>query len=177
MNPWDDVPYFKNESGFLNWLRSQTRRIWSRHPTKLEYKKNRRYKAPVGKNGKMVFVSDCEICGKQHRDCEVDHIKAGGSFHDWGSYTKWAERILWVGMDDIRELCPDCHSIVTYQQSNNCSWEEAVSRKMLVSKLKQPVTIQKKELTDAGFTDSMIRNKGAREECYVKLLRDVKNDA
>lgn len=133
MNPCDDV--WKNEKAFFNWLRSQTRRIWNRHPVKTEYKKSRRYKAPVGINGKDVWVSDCEMCGKQSRNCQVDHIVEGGSFNDWESYTEWAKRILLVGFDDIRELCPDCHADVTYAQRSGLSLEEAkIERKVAALK-------------------------------------------
>lgn len=170
MNPWDGVAAFKTEKAFLVWLRSQSRRIWSRHPTKIAYKQSRRYKAPVGRNGKEVWVSDCEICGCQSRNCEVDHIAQGGSFYDWESYTVWLKRILWVSFDDIRELCQDCHSIVTYQQRYNLSWQEALDRKKVIQKMKQKAGDQKKELKSFGYTGSMIANDELREKCYLELL-------
>lgn len=170
MNPWDDVPAFKDEKAFLNWLRSQSRRIWSRHPTKLAYKQSRRYKAPVGRNNKDVWVSDCEICGCQSRNCEVDHLSAGGSFHDWDSYTLWLKRILWVSFEDIRELCPSCHSIVTYSQVNNLSWDEAVKYKKIIEKLDKPAKEQQKELTSLGFDSKMTSNAEKRKQCYLEAF-------
>ena len=124
--PWEDVPnVWKDEKAYLNWLRSQTRRIWSRHPIKIAYIQNKRYKAPVGRNGREVWVTDCEMCGKQDRNCEVDHIKAGGSFSCWQTYTEWARRILWVSLDDLRLLCKDCHASVTYADRHDISVEAA----------------------------------------------------
>ena len=118
-SPW------KTRAAFLSWLRSQIRRIWNRHPVKIQYKQSRRYKAPVGVNGKEVWCSNCEICGKQSRDCEVDHKDGGYGFKDWSSFTEWQKRILLVTFNDIRELCPDCHSIVNHQQRYGMSFEVA----------------------------------------------------
>lgn len=170
MNPWDNVPAFGEGKKYFNWLRSQTRRIWSRHPTKIAYKQSRRYKAPVGKNGKEVWASDCEICGCQCRNCEVDHISPGGSFHDWESYTEWAKRILWVSFEDIRELCPECHAIVTYQQATGLSWEEAISRKKVIQKMNQTAKQQKDELISLGYSSKDITNETMREKCYMELM-------
>lgn len=170
MNPWDGTSAYKTKAQFLNWLRSQSRRIWARHPTKLAYKQSRRYKAPVGKNNKDVWVSDCEICGCQSRKCEVDHIKEGGSFDDWESYTVWLERILWVSFEDLRELCQECHSVVTYQQRYNLSWEEAVARKKVIQKMNQSAAVQKKELQKSGYSGKSVANAEAREKCYLELL-------
>ena len=116
---------FKNETAWWNWLRGSIRRTWSRSPVKIAYKQSRRYKAPVGKNGKEVFVSDCEMCGKQSRNCEVDHLSGGKGFHDWESFVEWQKRILLVSFDDIQELCVECHSLTTHAQKTGLSLEEA----------------------------------------------------
>lgn len=134
-SPW------KTETAFLTWLRGSIRRIWSKHPVKLAYKNGRRYKAPVGINGKEVWVSDCEICKKQCRKCEVDHIDGGYGFTDWDSFCKWQKRILLVSFDDIRELCEDCHGAVTYSQKQGVSFEEAKA-------IKKAIEIQKSKGAD-----------------------------
>lgn len=126
-SPW------KDEKAYLNWLRGSIRRIWSRHPVKISYKQARRYKAPVGKFGKDVWVSDCELCGKQCRSCDVDHLKGGFGFKDWQGFTEWAKMILWVTFDDIRELCGDCHAATTLSQKQGVSFEEAVVQKEVIA--------------------------------------------
>ena len=125
-SPW------QTETDFLGWLRGQIRRIWNRHPVKIAYKNARRYKAPIGIKGKEVWCSNCEICGKQSRECEVDHKSGGYGFKDWDSFTEWQKRILLVSFDDIRELCPECHGIVTHQQKTGLSFEEAKAEKMAI---------------------------------------------
>ena len=134
MNPWDNSTAWKSEKDFMNWLRSQTRRIWSRHPVKISYKINRRFKAPIGVNGKEVWGCNCEMCGKLVRSSEtqIDHIIMGGSFSDWKSYTEWARRILWVTPDDIRELCVDCHTIVNHMQKTGLTFDEAKVEKQAI---------------------------------------------
>jgi hypothetical protein len=138
MNPWDDNPAWKSEKDFMNWLRSQTRRIWSRHPVKIAYKTKRRFKAPIGVNGKDVWACNCEMCGKLVRSSEtqIDHIIMGGSFSDWKTYTEWAKRILWVTPEDIRELCVDCHSTVTHMQKTGLSFEASKIEKQTIEIIK-----------------------------------------
>jgi len=132
-NPWDDVPHvWKDEKAYFNWLRSSIRRVWTRHPIKIAYKQSRRYKAPVGRNNKDVWVSDCEMCGKQSRDCEVDHIEGGYGFKDWQSFTEWSKMILWVTFDDLRELCKDCHAAVTLSQKLSIPLEDAFIEKQVI---------------------------------------------
>lgn len=132
--PWEvkNSPW-KDKKAFLNWLRSQTRRIWAKHPVKTLYRQMRRYKAPVGVNDKEVWVSDCEICGKQTRKTEIDHMVEGGSFQDWQSYTEWSKRILWVSFEDIRELCVDCHAAVTLSQRKGLSFSDAVAERQVIA--------------------------------------------
>lgn len=167
-NPWDNTNM--NEKEFFNWLRSVTRRIWSRHPQKNAYKKDRTFKAPIGKiNNKMVNACKCEMCGETFRsaETEIDHIVAGGSFKNWKEYTEWAKRILWVTSDDIRILCKDgCHKKVTYAHKHGLTLEDADVKLKTIADMKKPTNIQIKELTDLGYPASMLTNAKKRRECY-----------
>lgn len=175
MNPWDNSTAWKSEKDFMNWLRSQTRRIWSRHPVKISYKMARRFKAPIGVNGKDVWACNCEMCGKLVRSSEtqIDHIVMGGSFSDWKTYTEWARRILWVTADDIRELCIDCHSIVNHMQKTGKSYEESIIEKKVIDIIKQKN--DKQVLQDAGITPAS--NAKKRREQLVDLLSKEKDIA
>lgn len=168
VNPWDNSTAWKSEKDFMNWLRSQTRRIWSRHPVKISYKIARRFKAPIGVNGKDVWACNCEMCGKLVRSSEtqIDHIVMGGSFSDWKTYTEWARRILWVTADDIRELCVDCHSVVNHMQKTGKSYEESIIEKKVIDIIKQKK--DKQVLSDAGITPAS--NATKRREQLVALL-------
>lgn len=172
--PWEDVPnIWKDEKAYLNWLRSSTRRIWSRHPIKIAYKQRRRYKAPVGVNGREVWVSDCEMCGKQSRKTEIDHNTAGGSFNDWESYTEWAKRILWVGFDNITELCVECHEVKTLSERRGITLEEAKVEKEVIAFRKLNANKQKTKLKECGIMDSKIGNNANKR---IEQYREVVND-
>lgn len=168
-NPWDNNPAWKSEKDFMNWLRSQTRRIWSRHPVKISYKNNRRFKAPLGINGKEVWSCTCEMCGKVVRssDTQIDHIVMGGSFSDWKTYTEWAKRILWVTPDDIRELCVNCHTIVNHQQKTGLSFEEAKVDKEIIQIIKDKK--DKLVLEQAGIKPAS--NQKDRRKQLVELFK------
>lgn len=172
-NPWDDLRMTEKE--FLNWLRSNTRRIWSRHPTKNAYKASKVFKAPLGKKTKknpegMVNAYKCEICQGNFRanDTEVDHLIAGGSFSTWEEYTEWARRILWVSFDELRVLCKTgCHAAVTYAQRHNMTFKEARATKLAIEATKKSVKFQKDQLTSLGYPSNMTNNATNRRACYV----------
>ena len=93
---------------------------------------------------------DCEICNKQTRQSETDHIHFCGSFTTWDEYTQWLERLLLITYDDIRELCKECHEIVTLSQRQNLSLEEARIRKKLIVFEKMLLSAQKSLLKQIG---------------------------
>lgn len=164
--PWE-IPNspWKDEKAYYNWLRGSIRRIWSRHPVKISYKQQRRYKAPVGRNGKEVWVSDCEMCGEQSRSCDVDHLHGGYGFTDWQSFTEWAKMILWVTYDDIRELCPECHAVVTLSQRLGISTEEA----RLVKKV---IAMEKDKSLKQWLEDRGVKCKATeRREKALEILK------
>tara|TARA_Y100000114_G_C11764120_1_gene332341 strand:+ start:33283 stop:33813 length:531 start_codon:yes stop_codon:yes gene_type:complete len=171
--PWE-IPNspWKDEKAYLNWLRGSIRRIWSRHPVKIAYKQSRRYKAPVGKNGKDVWVSDCEVCGKQSRDCQVDHLHGGYGFTDWESFTEWARMILWVGFDDVQEVCVECHEVINLSQRKGLTFQEAYVEKTAIAICKQK--LDKQWLLDHNITPASTAAK--RREQIVNKLREEHNE-
>jgi len=173
--PWDmpGVPW-KDEKAYLNWLRGSIRRIWSRAPVKIAYKQSRRYKAPVGRNGKEVFVSDCEMCGKQCRDCDVDHLHGGYGFKDWQSFTEWAKMILWVTFDDIRELCPDCHGAVTLSQKLGIDIASAFVEKKVIEICKLKASEQDAFLAKHNVVCA--KNAVARRNAIREILKEEMKD-
>lgn len=138
-SPWRDVPkLWKDEKAFLQWLRGAARRVWNKHPLKIEYKRSRRYKAPVGRGGKEVWVSDCEVCGaKQCRKTEVDHIEQAGSTLTLDQWKDWVVRLLLVDFDDVREVCEDCHKAINLSQKLGVSFEEAKMHKQIIQICKE----------------------------------------
>lgn len=166
--PWTDIPQvWKDEKAYFNWLRSQIRRTWSRHPIKVQYKLNRRYKAPVGLKGKDVWVSDCEICGKQGRDHQIDHLHGGYGFKDWQTFTEWSKMILWVTFDDIQEICVECHEAVSLSQKLGISFDEALVQKKAIEIIKSKK--DKEWIKQKGFTPAS--NSASRRLQIVEILR------
>ena len=173
-NPWE-IPNspWKDEKAYLNWLRGSIRRIWSRHPVRIAYKQSLRYKAPVGKNGKEVWVCDCELCGKQSRETQTDHIHGGYGFKDWDSFTEWARMILWVSFDDIRELCIECHETVTLSQRNGTTFEQARAGKDALALVKAKKDLQ--WLQERGIVALSSQQK-RREQIVEHILKEKENE-
>lgn len=119
-----------------------------------------------------MWVSDCEICGVAHRECQTDHIKGGFGFNDWSSFTDWAKMILWVTFEDIRELCPECHAAVTLSQRLGISFEEA-------SREKKAIALQKSK-EDFQFIEEYGRipakSKEKRRKQIIEILEEMENE-
>lgn len=175
-NPWN-IPGspWKDEKAYLNWLRGSIRRIWSHHPVKIAYKQQRRYKAPIGLKGKEVWCSDCEMCGKQSRTCEVDHLEGGYGFKDWQTFTEWAKMILWVTFEDIRELCEECHSQVTLSQKLGIPLADAIIEQKVISICKLPVKEIDKYLADNGVVNYP-KNKDGRRNAVRDVLKEKEKE-
>ena len=135
--PWLDVPeVWKDEQAFLNWMRSQTRRVWSRHPIKVEYVKRRQITVERAKEFGVEFghclhprtktVCRCEHCHLwfAKNQMEVDHIEGGTGFDDYESFLQWQKRMLFVDFGGIQHLCKKCHHKVTMTQKFGCKPEE-----------------------------------------------------
>ena len=140
--PWEDFPeVWKNEAQFCQWLRSQTRRIWNRHPAKIQLLKasaipvtdELRSTLNISKLTKKVYR--CAICGCLHpsKNVQVDHTDDVVGFNTVEGWHVWAERILLASASNLRILCKPCHEIVSYSQKMHCSFEEAVIMKQVVA--------------------------------------------
>lgn len=131
-NPWDDCPdLWKSEKHFCQWLRSQTRRIWSRHPVKNRYCSKHTVAAESIKGFKQKFprakkARQCAMCKEWYppTQTEVDHIHPAGSFDCVKTYHIWVERLLVLGFDDMRILCKPCHLKVTLAEKFKCKLED-----------------------------------------------------
>lgn len=127
-NPWDDAPdLWKSEKHFCQWLRSQSRRIWSRHPIKNRYKKSRTVSAAYLDGFKEQYPKartaiKCEMCNdwRPSSHIEVDHIEPAGSFGTVQEWFGWLGRLLVLGFQDIRLLCKPCHLKVTLAEKFGC---------------------------------------------------------
>ena len=127
--PWNDCPdLWKDEKAYCAWLRSQSRRIWARHPIKNRYKAagtstiDAATKAKYPRAKKMV---KCEMCCDNFpaSNIEVDHINPAGSFTSVVEWKDWLDRLLLLGFEDIRLLCKPCHLKVTLSERFHCSLE------------------------------------------------------
>lgn len=157
IKPWEDpsTPW-KTKSSFFSWLRGGLRRaVWKNHPVKLNLLKTLRYKAPVGRFNKMVFVADCDICKKQHKlnNIEVDHLVPSGSLKEVEDVSPFVHRLAFIDETVLRLLCKDCHRAITYADKKGITFEEAVTEKKVIAFCKQPVETQKKVLSSMGVTD------------------------
>jgi len=179
--PWEDAPdVWKDEKAFCQWLRSQSRRMWSRHPIKNNYVKARMVpvdkvpgsKLPPKLSPRTKSLCQCEMCGAYfpRNQVEVDHIVQAGSFLSVDDWQGFLQRLMVVGNDGIRILCKDtCHAAVTLSQRYHCSIEEAQARSKAAQFKKLSATDQKTMLRAYDIKAEGNTAK-ARAEAYLNHL-------
>ena len=135
--PWESVPHiWADERAYCNWLRSQIRRMWSRHPIKVEYVKQRQIPiAEAVRRGvefghcyhpRTTAVCQCEHCHLWFAkgQMEVDHLHGGYGFSNYEEFLVWQKTMLFLSFDDIQHLCKKCHHKVSMTQKFHCEPEE-----------------------------------------------------
>ena len=173
--PWEvEGSPWKTESAFMSWVRGCLRKGWSRHPVKHLYKNSRRFKAPVGRNGREVFATTCEICNEVFRssETEVDHINPASTFTDIDrDATGFIKRLYFIDFDTIRELCKPCHKIVTLAEKKGIAFEEAAVEKELIEFGKLKADVQKEKIIELGGDITDTKTKTTRSTFFKKHLK------
>ena len=145
--------YCKSEKAYIAWLRSATRRVWSKHPVKLEMLKKNRKRLHNPKTGRMAFMILCESCDKWHplSDIEVNHRDTVGTL-TLANFGEYCERLLLVEEKDLQLLCKPCHEVVTYQERSGMTLEEAaIEKKVIAFFNKYPAAEQKRRFILGGM--------------------------
>lgn len=152
MQPWEKYPnIWKSESDYWNYLRGSFRRIWSRYPVKLEFKKNQAYLPPADYKGRAKKMGSCALCGEQNipiSKLEVDHKSQVGSFNSRETAFEWFWELL-CEEENMQLVHKDCHKIKSYADRMGITFEKAKLEKevILICKMK----LDKKWLEDRGI--------------------------
>ncbi|QTQ06824.1 hypothetical protein QNH08_gp45 [Aeromonas phage pAh6.2TG] len=164
--------YCKSERAYIGWLRSATRKIWAKHPIRLEMLKENRKRLLNPKSGRMAFQCMCAHCKKYHplEDLEVNHKNTVGTLtlENFGTY---CERLLLIKPDELEILCKACHEIVTYQERSGMTAEEAAIEKKIIAFFnKYPAVEQKRRFELAGMVPA--KNQAERRLQLREYLRE-----
>lgn len=164
-------------------LRSAIRKVWSRHPIKHRYTANR-VAVAVQKALEQDYPIGCTLSPrtKKLRQCEmcllwwpvsklqVDHLDGGYGYTTYAEYLGWMERMLWVGFDDIQEICLDCHDKRNVMQKNNCTLDEVPYYKERTLFNQQKKAGMQRMLKAAGLPDGT--NEATRKAIYESYLQE-----
>lgn len=183
--PWEDAPdLWKDEKQFMSsYLRSAIRKIWMRHPIKNRYCANRvahtveeafDLDLPIGckLHPNVKKLRACEICEKWFPvgKLQVDHLEGGYGFSTHEEMVAWMGRQLWVGFDDIREICIPCHEKVNVMQKHKCTWEEVPMYQERTKFRDMKAGPQRELLSKLGLPDGS--NAEKREAIYWEWLKE-----
>ena len=181
--PWQENPnIWTTEAKWWAWVRGGIRRgLWEKNPVKLNYIKDNRFKAPLGRKTKknpegMVWACECEICGKTKRQslCQVDHKIEAGSLKSFEDLEGFITRLVAITDDDVQIACKSCHSIKTYAERHNISYEEADQAKLVIAIMNATTSeeLRKSLIRDFGFKHSSVRNAKQRRAAVAELVEE-----
>jgi len=170
--------YCGTEAKFTAWLQSALRRLWAKHPSKLELLRKKRVTlmVPHPKTGKKhpIFHIQCEECGqlKKLKDIEVNHKKQVGGLSDLSKLQAFIENLLLVQPEDLELLCHECHGIVTYMEVQKVSKRDAIIEKKVIAFRKLPDAEQIAKCKAAKF-DPIPKTKIGRARLVREYLKKV----
>lgn len=136
LSPW------KSRSAWMNWLRGNFRKAWSRHPAKIAVLQAQRKKIPNPNPSSVtrfptIWGADCSCClgtfplsgGKKEKQgkatIQVDHINQAGTFREVTDIQGFVERMFCVGVEDLRLVCSDCNKTLAKAFEDGTTFEEA----------------------------------------------------
>ena len=175
-----EMPHvWKTESAFMSWLRGGIRRMWSKHPVRIEFMKQHRIRIPnPNKNGKAkeVWGGVCALTGEltPQTSLEVDHKKGNHSLRSIDDIQSFIECILLVTFDDLQLVSKEAHKIKSYAEKYNMTFEQAKVHKEVIEICKDKQKVVDK-LSDYGVECIATTAKARRELLTKLMLKELEN--
>ncbi len=176
-NPWEEYPeIWKTQSAFMSFIRGGIRRgLWEKHPVKLEFIKENRFKAPLGKKTTrnpdgMVWACKCSLTGEVHRqtDCQVDHIQGNHSLKSEDDLKEFIMSMVYVTKQDLQMVSKEAHKIKSYSEKQGITFEEARAEKKSIQIIKDK---QDKVFLEGKGIKPASNQAGRRQQIVDYLMR------
>jgi 5-methylcytosine-specific restriction endonuclease McrA len=134
------------EKDILSMIRSNVRLSWMRCPVKL-LKLNKSVIPDHDINTRTKWLYKCEYCNDsfKQKDVEVDHTNGVSELKTLSDVELFITSVIHVSLEDLQILCKHCHSIKTYSERLNISYEEAIIEKQIISWIKNTSVSEQKK--------------------------------
>lgn len=175
--PWEHYPsIWKTKGAFFVYLRGHLRLLWSRYPAKIEWKKSKMVKPPVGYTGRAKTLGKCHYCNEMFAasHLEVDHVQQAGACSSWETANQFLHNLLDCN-DNWVLACKPCHKVKSYAEKEGISFEEAAVAKKVIEVTKQPVKKVLDWLAERGYNGASVGNATKRKELVTKLIKGEVN--
>ena len=131
---------WKTQAAFMSYVRGGIRLgLWNKNPVKLQFIKDNRVRAPLGKKTEknpegMVWGCECYLCNKLFRQtqCQVDHLEGNHSLKSMDDLRNFIEAMVSVTNDDLALVCKPCHDCKSYADRMEITFEEAKAHKKAI---------------------------------------------
>ena len=183
-----------SEKEVLSFWRSGVRQLWGNSVFKQSFMNSKSMlventNSRSKKRFPKVRKYKCEICGGYFgsNEVELDHIESENSLKSYSDATSFIKTIMFTSPDKLQVLCKDkrkkgvgvvytgCHSIKTFSERYNVSFEQAKVEKEFISikKCKKQVDT----LLSLGVSSSDIpKTKKAQEELLYNIMMEKFNN-
>lgn len=172
-NPWEEFPkIWPTKAKYVAFLRGLIRKGWSTYPIKNEFNKANRVRKVNPKTGKMCYGHHCALCGEffAQNDIQCDHLKGHNKFTDISDAESYMKAMFFINFEDLQAVCKPCHSIKSYADSKNITFEEAKAAKKIIALMKDKKKVDKL-LAKHNLPSN---NDKARKESLNKLMKENK---
>lgn len=145
-------------NGSLRWVPLQKVLMQNRRP----------YNGP---NPRQQWEYQCSSCKKwfPRKLVERDHAEGCGPLNE-ATAGEFIVR-MYCDTKDLRLLCKDCHSVVSYAANMNVSFEEAAVNKKVINILKDKKSCVNL-LSSLGYSKEDASNEGKRRDLLLKLAKE-----
>jgi 5-methylcytosine-specific restriction endonuclease McrA len=168
LNEHSDV--WKTKAAYFSWLRGGIRRaIWLHHPVKLEFIKANRIRVAGKKAGSTCYGGVCCICKNKFKAdmLQVDHKQGNHSLRNMDDLSSFLRAMAVVTMDDLQYICKGCHTIRSYSEKHNVSFDEAKLIKQAIELEKDAMFMKRFKAERKGLTKAELR---------VELIEHIKQN-
>lgn len=172
--PWQLYPdIWKTKASFFNYLRGSLRRIWSRYPAKLEWKKSQGQEPPADYKGRAKKLGTCHYCSGAFpiSSLEVDHVAQAGSCNSWDTAQEFLHNLLDCN-DNWVLACKPCHKVKSYAERMGILFEDAIVEKRVIEFTKKGKDEVLAFCKKYGYSVSSLGNAEKRKQALTAIYKE-----
>jgi len=182
INPWETEEgkkIWNTQASFFNYIRGGIRKgLWMRHPLKMQFLKDKRIRAPLGRKTVsnpegLIWGCKCEICKEVFKldMVQVDHQSGNHKLRNVDDLKDFITNITFATFKDLQILCHPCHKIKSHSESRGITFAQAGIEKEAIKIIKAK---EDKSFLESKGVVPASNAKGRRQQIIDTLSKEVR---